>query len=180
MTKLGFKYEIHTESGENILVQNISGAPMGVMLEHITKVLYEQRKQHGPVVLNMVEARLEDGKILIDKKRMESLNTLVALAAEHYHEKAGKLIVETQVIKKAGLAENLKKVLSNPKKIKKLMTELKFNEEIQRHPDADVMGKVATNFGYKQHLRNPDGYTHISGNRIVIEPKGWMHQAGKS
>ena len=131
MSNLGFKYELHTEKGENILVQTISGARMGVMLEHIAKTIYEQRRQHGEIVLNMLEARLEDGKVLIDKKKMESLNTLVTLAAEHYTQKAGKLVVETTLIKKAGLAENLKKVLSNPRKIKKLMTELKL-------PDLEV------------------------------------------
>lgn len=131
MSNLGFKYELHTESGENILVQSVSGARMGVMLEHIAKMIFDQRRKYGRVVLNMVEARLEDGKVLNDKKRMASLNTLVMLAAEHYTQKAGKLIVETTVIKKAGLAENLKKVLSNPKKIKKLVAELKL-------PDLEV------------------------------------------
>jgi len=131
MSKLGFKYELHTEKGENILIQSVSGARMTVMLEHIAKTIVEQRKLHGPVVLNMVEATLEDGKVMKDEKRMSSLNVLVTLAAEHYTEKAGKLVVETKVIKRKGLVENLKKILSNPRKAKKLMTELKL-------PDLEV------------------------------------------
>jgi hypothetical protein len=130
-TKLGFKYELHTENGENIMIQSISGARMGVMLEHIAKTIWENSNKHGKVVLNMVEARLENGAVMTDKKRMASLNTLVTLAAEHYTEKAGKLVVETKIIKKTGLAENLKKVLSNPKKRAKLVAELKL-------PDLEV------------------------------------------
>ena len=165
MSKLGFKYELNTEKGENILVQTISGARMGVMLEHIAKTIYDNCRQHGAVVLNMVEARMEDGKVLSDKKRMESLNTLVTLAVEHYTQKAGKLIVETQVIKKAGLAENLKKVLSNPKKIKKLMTELKL-------PDLEV-GDVLLVGKFKNRKAEIKGFsTDEHGQPVAQTTKG--------
>jgi hypothetical protein len=134
---LGFKYELHTEKGENILIQSVSGARIGMMLEHIAKTIYDQRNVHGPLVLNMVEARLEDGKVLNDPKKMESLSTLVTLAAEHYKQKAGKLMVETQLIKKAGIAENLKKVLSNPKKTTKLLEQLKLKKRYATCPECN-------------------------------------------
>ena len=94
MSQLAFKYELYTESGEPVLAQSISGARMSVMLEHIAKKMHETAENHGGIILKMVEARLEDGTLISDEKRMESLNTMVILAAEHYYQEAKELVVE--------------------------------------------------------------------------------------
>jgi hypothetical protein len=121
MNDFGFLYELNT-NGNRIMTQSVSGTRMGPMLEHIAKMINEQERTHGKgnVSVNMLKARLNESTVIVDPKRMESLSALVTMAAEHYNQKAGSLVVET-VYKRNDLVENLKKVLSDSRKNKKLM-----------------------------------------------------------
>jgi hypothetical protein len=133
MSKFGFLYELYDEkTGKRILTQNVSGTRMGVMLEHVAKTVADQQRQLGnKVVLKMLKARLNEDTVLVDPKRMDSLNTLVTMAVEHYHQEAGKLVVETRLDDTTNekLVENLRKVLTNRKKVKKLAEALKEDED---------------------------------------------------
>ena len=124
----GFLYELHAKDGERIVTQSVTGDKMGAMLEHIAKTVSEQERAHGKgnVSVTMLKARLDENTVIVDPKRMESLSTLVTMAVEHYAAKTGELVVETIYPKKSKIVENLKKVLSNPKKAQRLVSELKL------------------------------------------------------
>ena len=130
MSNFGFLYALHNNNGKRILTQSVSGASMGVMLEHIAKTVAEQENVfgEGKVVLQMIQGRLAEGVLIDDPKRMESLTTLVLIATEHYKQKAGKLIVETNfaISPKTKVVGDLRKVLTNPTKAKKFVAELKL------------------------------------------------------
>jgi hypothetical protein len=121
MSDFGFLYDLNV-NGKRIVTQSVSGARIGTMLEHIAKTINEQEQTYGKgnVTVTMLKARLNENTALVDPKRMESLSTLVTMAAEHYNQKAGKLVVE-MVYPKTKMVENLKKVLADPKKNKKLV-----------------------------------------------------------
>lgn len=125
MSDFNFLYELHAADGEHILTQSVTGSRMGTMLEHIAKTVNEHGK--GTTV-HMLKARLDENTVLVEPKKMESISTLVTMAVEHYTQKAGTLVIENTFQKKGKLIENLKKVLSNPKKAAKLM------EVIAAHP----------------------------------------------
>jgi hypothetical protein len=128
MNDFGFLYDLNA-NGKRIVTQSVSGTRMGPMLEHIAKTINEQERTYGKgkVSVTMLKARLTEETAIVDPKRMESLSALVTMAAEHYNKKAGKIVVETIYQKKdTTLMENLKKVLSNPKKVQKLVAELKL------------------------------------------------------
>ena len=122
MSNIGFLYELTAKNGERLVTQSVTGARIGAMLEHIAKTVAEQERTQGKgnVVIKMLKARLNESTVLVDPKRMESLTALVTMATEHYTQKAGKLVVET-VYPKTKMVENLKKVLADPKKNKKLV-----------------------------------------------------------
>jgi hypothetical protein len=128
MNDFGFLFDLNA-NGKRIVTQSVSGTRMGPMLEHIAKTINEQERTHGKgnVTVTMLKARLNETTAIVDPKRMESLSALVTMAAEHYNQKAGTIVVETIYQQKDNtLEENLKKVLSNPKKMKKLVAELKL------------------------------------------------------
>jgi hypothetical protein len=128
MNDFGFLYDLNA-NGKRVLTQSISGTRMGSLLEHVAKTINEQERIHGKgnVSVTMLKARLNESTAIVDPKRMESLSTLVTMAAEHYNKKAGAVVVETIYQKKDNkLVENLKKVLSDPKKRNKLVAELKL------------------------------------------------------
>lgn len=132
MNDFGFLYDLNA-NGKRIVTQSVSGTRMGPMLEHIAKMINEQERTHGKgnVTVTMRKARLNEKTALEDPKRMESLSALVTMAAEHYNQKAGKIMVETLYQKKdKSLVENLKKVLADPKKTKKLI------EAVQKESDS--------------------------------------------
>jgi signal peptidase I len=128
MNTFGFLYELYAPLGERILTQSVSGTRLGDILDHIAKTINEEEyKSNNKVVLKVLKARLGEN-VIVNEKKMTSLDTLVSLAVEHYNQKAGKLIIETNVAKtkEKKLEENLKKVLADPIKTKKLINELEL------------------------------------------------------
>ena len=95
MKNIGFTYELYTQAGDRVLAQRVSGARLGIMLEHIAKTIYNEEQAAGEtLVLKMVNAQLDENTVIDSPTKMESLNTIVTLAAEHYTQKAGKLVIE--------------------------------------------------------------------------------------
>lgn len=124
MSDFSFLYELETKTGERVLIQAVTGNKMGAMLEHIAKTVNQYGKDN--VTVKMLKARLDEDTVIVDPTKMESISTLVTMAVEHYTQKSGELVVETIYPKKPNLVENLRKVLSNPKKAQKLVSELKL------------------------------------------------------
>jgi hypothetical protein len=136
---------------------------MGAMLEHIAKTVSEQERVHGKgnVSMTMVKARLDENTVIVDPKRMESLSTLVTMAVEHYAAKNGELVVETIYPKKSKIVENLKKVLSNPKKAQKLVSELKLPD--LEKGDTLLVGK------FKNRKAEIEGFSTDENNQPVAK-----------
>jgi hypothetical protein len=156
----GFLYELHAKGGKRIVTQSVTGNKMGAMLEHIAKTVNEQERTYGKgnVSVAMLKARLDENTVLVDPQRMESLSTLVKMAVEHYSAKTGDLVVET-VYQKDPMVENLRKVLSSPKKAKRLVAELKL-------PDLEK-GDVLLAGKFKNKKAVIDGFTTDDNNQPV-------------
>jgi hypothetical protein len=164
MSDFGFLYELHAQDGELIVTQSVTGSRMGPMLEHIAKTMsgYERTHGKGNVSVNMLKVRLNENTAIVDPKRMESLNALVTVAAEHYSQKAGKLVVESSFPKKPNqVVENLRKILSDPKKTQKLVAELKL-------PDLEV-GDTLLVGKFKNRKAEIKGFDTDENNQPVAD-----------
>lgn len=113
-----------TKSGEQLATNKIvSGKDLKVVLEQVTEIV---KSFGGPKVvsLRINKARINENTIVIDPTKIESLNTIMTLATEHYDQvgsKKTKKLTEQQ-----SSVKNLKSILSNPKKVKKLIKELEL------------------------------------------------------
>lgn len=126
MNNFGFLYSLSDSQGGNILTQSVSGTRIGTILEHIAKTVFEHQQKQGDVQVQVWKVRIDEKTEITDRKRLGSINTLVTLATEHYNQKAGKLVVENIDNDNVRMAKNLKTVLSDPKKAKKLVSELEL------------------------------------------------------
>jgi hypothetical protein len=160
MSDFGFLYELNT-NGKRIMTQTVSGTRMGPMLEHIAKMINEQERTYGKgnVSVTMLKARLNESTAIVDPKRMESLSALVTMAAEHYNQKAGKLVVET--VYPGNEVQNLKKILSDPKKVQRLVAELKLPD--LEKGDTLLVGK------FKNRKAEIEGFSTDDNNQPVAD-----------
>ena len=160
MSDFGFLYELNT-NGKRIMTQTVSGTRMGPMLEHIAKMINEQERTYGKgnVSVTMLKARLNESTAIVDPKRMESLSALVTMAAEHYNQKAGKLVVET--VYPGNEVQNLKKILSDPKKVQRLVAELKLPD--LEKGDTLLVGK------FKNRKAEIEGFSTDENNQPVAK-----------
>jgi hypothetical protein len=126
MKKIGFVFSLYeAQSGARIVTQSISGDKMTPVLKEIAKTVDKYRRDVGPVRIETHKVRLGETAIVAPEK-IESINTLVQLATDEYKGKS-EVVVENNFPKSAkdALAENVKKVLTDPAKTKKLMTALR-------------------------------------------------------
>lgn len=132
MSQFGFIYELYNEQGKRILTQSVSGTRMGMMLEHVAKTVNDHKRQLGEnITLKMLQARLNENTVIETPEKLESLNTLITMAVEHYNLQTGQLVIETKFDAAANetLLENLKKVLASPTKVKKLVKALNEDDK---------------------------------------------------
>lgn len=131
MSDFNFLYELHNKAGECVITQSVTGKRITPMLERIARTVNEQEQTHGKgnVTVHVLKTRVNESNsisCLVDPKRMESLSTLVTMGVDHYNSRVGEVVVES--MSKNKIVENLKTVLSDPKKAAKLM------EVIAAHP----------------------------------------------
>ena len=110
-----FLYELYNPAnGKRILSQKVQSSRLSVALEQIAKTVMEHDNGDRRVSLKVRYAAINE--TVVNMKKMGNLTALVALAVEHYRQKAGDLIVESST----AIVEDMMKVLCNPKKRKKL------------------------------------------------------------
>lgn len=170
MSDFNFLYELHDQAGNCVVTQSITGDKMGTMLEHIARTVNETGE--GTTV-HMLKARMDENTVLVDPARMESLNALITVAIEHYNQKRGKLVVENTYPKNKKIVENLKRVLSSPKKAKKLMAELKLPD--LEKGDTLLVGKFknrkAEIEGFKTDDNNQPVADTTKGDQKIFKPR---------
>src|ERR1044071_9048010 len=122
MSDYNFLYELHDKSGECLVTQSVTSKYISPVLEHIAKKVSEQERTHGQgnISVHVLKTRMNE-TVLVDPRRLGSLNTLVTLGVEHYRAKSGNLVIEDTYSSKNQITEKLAMVLTDPKKAKKLM-----------------------------------------------------------
>jgi hypothetical protein len=115
MKSVGFVFSLLESSGNRIVTKSISGRTVTPVLQEISRVVKEQEATHGAVTIKAVNFQIDE-ETISDPEKMESVNTLLTLATEHYTQ-----ITQITEEKRTALEANLTKVLSDPKKTKKLL-----------------------------------------------------------
>jgi hypothetical protein len=126
---ISFLFSLYeSTTGERIVTHSVSGSKMAPVLKEIAKIVKKHKKELGEnnVILKTLKVRLPENKIVMDPKKMDSLNALLEMTIQHYGQSDATLVVESSSPKKKSIIENLKKVLSDPKKSKKLVKELEL------------------------------------------------------
>jgi hypothetical protein len=152
MSDFNFLYELHNKSGECVMTQSVTGKRISPMLEHIARIVNE----HKDVTVHVLKARVGES-VLVDPQRMESLSALVTMGVEHYNAKAGDLVVENAYSK--SLDETLMEVMSNPKKMKKLMEWMTAAQQERMRkiiPPQDSHGKVIQGMWSDDDVKDAD------------------------
>jgi len=127
MSTFGFQFSLYnSKTGDRLISQSVRGDKLRPVLEHIARVIYGQKQALGEaeVIIRMHRAVLNDGRLVEDQERMETLGSLLTMMTEHYNHKAKELVVKSIGPTNNKLAENFKRILADPKKVAKLVTSL--------------------------------------------------------
>ena len=208
MSDFNFLYELHNQTGECVLTQSVTDKRIAPILEHIARIVNEQgdvtvhiiKARVGESVLvdptrmeslsALVTVGIEHysgkiGDLVVENayspKSKIIENLYAVLSNPKKTEKLIEAVHQGKVYKGAAAVDKdfKKRQTAQLRWEKKNMSPKKVNEaEDDNQPVADKMGETVQKFGYKQHRKNTNEYTHINGARVQIEPKGWMHQNG--